>query len=72
MSDINHYHRCTCGTEWGHALSDPSGPDYAKAHDCPACGCNQRRVSRYENVQERDRFDDHMFRRFMSSTLERM
>jgi hypothetical protein len=55
--NINHYHRCgQCGTEWGHGLSDPDGPDYAKAHDCPSCGRNQRWVTRWENELEMARF----------------
>jgi len=55
--NINHYHRCEqCDTEWGHGLSDPNGPGYAKAHDCPSCGCNQRYVSRWENNLEELKF----------------
>ena len=68
--NINHYHRCEqCGSEWGHGLSDPGGPDYAKAHDCPSCGCNQRWVSRWESTLERERFDVHMLRHALTKLM---
>lgn len=42
-----HFHKCRCGTEWGHDLDLSDKEAYNKRHLCPDCGTDVRVVSRY-------------------------